>query len=221
MLAGLPGVLAVGVTYQHLPNSPRWLMARGRDREARTLLELLASVNGQLATEVGPLVHAPWTISPAPSFKDIFAPVLWGTTVCVHTMQFLLGFGYFSIVALIELEFEDEGRSSVYMSDACSFVYSVLAVSILTEIGALLAMRRVLDHLGRRLALGALFLVAAAAALVMALPQYVSLSISNSLLRVCAFTCRATLAGASGAAAVFVPELYPTEVRSSGKKIAS
>ena len=39
------------------------------------------------AVALGPLAHAPWAVSPAPSFKDIFAPVLWGTTVCVHTMQ--------------------------------------------------------------------------------------------------------------------------------------
>ena len=90
VLASLPGVAAACVGYMNLPNSPRWLMARGREREARALLAHVAKANlgtAHHAVALGPLAHAPWAVSPAPSFKDIFAPVLWGTTVCVHTMQ--------------------------------------------------------------------------------------------------------------------------------------
>ena len=130
-------------------------------------------------------------------------------------MQFLLGFGYFSVVALIELEFEARAaRGSVYTSDECAFSYATLFGALGAELALLCACRALLDHLGRRLTLGALFLVAAVTALVMALPQYVDrFAVSQRWLEWCALACRATLAAAAGAAAVFVPELYPTEIR--------
>ena len=126
------------------------------------------------------------------------------SSLCCAGLQFLGAFTFFSVLALIRLEFDADSspfggafqgrrlRSSFASSSSSSLVessqldsfagasvecpaldYSIVFAALCSELGGVLVARHLVDSLGRRLALGACFAVAAAGALVLATPEYI------------------------------------------------
>ncbi|HEV7777145.1 MAG TPA: MFS transporter [Luteibacter sp.] len=194
------GALAVWYARKALPESPRWLAATGRDVEADALLR---TIEAEVEAEKGPL--------PAPStapirtfsreFRSLFSPellprLLVGCLVLVVINTLLYGF-----VTWLPTFFVSQGMT-VAKSFMFAFIMS-LGAPIGSGIGALTA-----DHLGRKtVIIGSSALAIVFGAIYPFVNDPTLLTIVGLLLVIPVYVLVALLFG------IYVPELFPTEVR--------
>jgi putative MFS transporter len=199
VLGGL-GAITVWYARKKLPESPRWLAATGRDKEAD---ELLNTIEAEVAAEKGPLpppATAP-TRTFASTFGSIFSPellprVLVGCLLLIVINTLLYGF-----ITWLPTFFVKQGMT-ITRSLGFTFVMA-LGAPVGSGIGALTA-----DSWGRKntiisasvmaIVFGAIYPFVAAPGLIMLI---------GFLLTVPIYVLVALLFG------IYVPELFPTEVR--------
>jgi putative MFS transporter len=199
VLGGL-GAITVWYARKKLPESPRWLAATGRDQEADALLN---TIEAEVAAEKGPLPppSAAPTRSFSSSFGSIFSPellprILVGCLLLIVINTLLYGF-----ITWLPTFFVKQGMT-ITRSLGFTFVMA-LGAPIGSGIGALTA-----DSWGRKntiigasvmaIVFGAIYPFVAAPGLVMLI---------GFLLTVPIYVLVALLFG------IYVPELFPTEVR--------
>ncbi len=117
--SALPGFLLFAVR-NGVPESPRYLFAKGRKAEARTVLERVASVNGTSLPEGELVLHsdagAP-QLNERPAgprssrWADLFAPRLRRTTVLLWLVWFLISIGYYGAFTWLPSWFHSKGFS--------------------------------------------------------------------------------------------------------------
>jgi putative MFS transporter len=199
VIGGL-GALWVWYARKALPESPRWLEATGRHADAQALL---VRIEQEVAREVGALPE-PSSVVHTPSghgFRDLFTPrllprMLTGSFVLIVINTLLYGF-----VSWLPTFFVAAGMTIV-KSFTFAFIMS-LGAPLGAALGALGA-----DRLGRK----RLFIVASsAAALIGGVYPFVRdpvlLPVVGFLLVVPIYVLVALCF------AIYVPELFPTEVR--------
>jgi MFS transporter, putative metabolite:H+ symporter len=198
VLGGI-GALIVWYMRKSLPESPRWLEATGRLQEAEALMQAIEKEASQ-----GQPLPAPAAASTAVVSSDVatlFAPPLLSRmivgSICLITINTLL----YGFVTWLPVFFIKQG-----LSIATSFGYSLLmalGAPVGSAIGALTA-----DHWGRKpTIIGASLISVVLGVIYPMISDPVLLPAIGFALTVPIYVLVALLFG------VYIPELFPTEVR--------
>jgi putative MFS transporter len=206
-LIGGVGGLIVWYLRKKLPESPRWLESVGRDAEAETVLraiEAQASRNGPLPPPQ-PLPPA----LPQLSFAALFRPPLLVNLMVGCTCLIVINTLLYGFVTWLPTFFVSQGLS-IRTSFSTSFMMS-LGAPVGSGIGALLA-----DRWGRRpMIIGASSVAVVLGLLFPLVTDPVLLQITGFALTIPIYVLVALLFG------MYIPELFPTEVRLRGAGICN
>lgn len=202
-VSALPGILILFIR-REIPESPRFLMVKGRTEEARRVLDLVAKINGRTLPNL-PLRPLQQTTA---SSKDLWKPGLRRTTIFLWVIWFAISLGYYGVTTWLPTFFKNSGMATLP-------VYQNAFILALAQLPGYFSAAYLVEKLGRRRTL-AFYLAASGLftylfALANSLSMLVFMGIWMSF-----FTL-----GAWGALYAYTPEAYPTNLRGTGMGSAS
>lgn len=133
-------------SYVYLPESPRWLLTKHREREANSILRTAALVNG---------INLPEFILTSDLGKDLHDGSYWdllstkearSITVPLSAIYGLYGFTYYGLILFESRLFSNQDNVA---SIACEFDYGPIFYNAASEFVAVLLSAAVIDKLGR------------------------------------------------------------------------
>jgi len=198
-ISAVPGLIGYWIR-RGVPESPRYLMIKGRPEEARAVLETIARENGRSVT-IG-TIELPRGAAKVP-FAAIWQGMLARRTILLSITWFSLSLGYYGIFTWLPRFFQAQGFELLP-------AYQNTLILALSQIPGYMLAAYLVDRIGRRPTL-ALYLFASAAAsfLFATATTTTTILLTSNLLSF-------SLLGAWGALYVFSPELYPTDARTTG-----
>ncbi|GGK93031.1 MFS transporter [Deinococcus radiotolerans] len=201
LLAALPGVVGLLVR-TGVPDSPRWLLSRGRVDDARQALARVALLNRRPLPPEPLQVPTRVPVRP-PRWSALFSAHLRDRTLLLGITWFGMSLGYYGIFSWLPTYLRTQG---VDLPEA----YRVTMILALAQVPGYLLASLLIEWLGRRVTLTAFMLTSAAGAylfLMASTPQWAVMA--SGLL---AFA----LLGTWGALYAFTAEVFPTTLRATG-----
>lgn len=203
-ISAIPGILIFFIR-RNVPESPRFLMVKGRTAEARQVLDLVAAENGIDLS--GVTIESPPAPVASPT-SDLLRPELRRTTLLLWVMWFFISLGYYGVFTWLPNYFKATGMALLP-------VYQNAFILALAQLPGYFSAAYFVEKWGRRTTLG-VYLIASGLftllfALATSLPLLVAMGVWMSF-----FTL-----GAWGALYAYTPEAYPTSVRGTGMGTAS
>lgn len=187
-----------------VPESPRWLMTRGREPEARAVLNQVARDNGSAPIEE-PLAAPP--PEPRVGPVDLLRPRLRRITLTNWTAWFLISFSYYGIFVWLPSVLRDEyGFISSY-----AWVFFLVAVQMPGYFSA----AWLVEKAGRKPTLTAYLMASALFTFLWAMVN------SAVLVFIAAALMSFFTLGAFAVLYTYTPETYPTTLRTTGMGSAS
>jgi MFS transporter, putative metabolite:H+ symporter len=187
-----------------VPESPRWLMTKGREAEAREVLNTVAETNGapRLEQPLAPPPPAP-EVGPADLLRDRLRRI----TIVNWTAWFLIAFSYYGIFVWLPTILKDEyGFVSSY-----AYVFFLVAVQMPGYFSA----AWLVEKWGRKPTLTVYLGASAVATFAWALVE------SSAAVFVAAGFMSFFTLGAFATLYTYTPETYPTTLRTTGMGSAS
>lgn len=220
VLCAVPCVVSAILSILLVPESPRWLCARGRCDEALEILQDAARINGR--HDVDTLLFPPGTILTTQeehsTLRDLFSPKwksitlrLWGTW---------LGFSllYYGTIQAITLIFSSSNNEQSG-DDADDFDFTAIFFSSSAELIGLTLVIFIVDRVGRVYPTTACYVLGGISVFLLCLLD--SMGASRAVLLICSLLSRLFLMGATCLTWVSTSEILSTEVRTTGHSAAN
>ncbi|SDM10905.1 MFS transporter, putative metabolite:H+ symporter [Dendrosporobacter quercicolus] len=213
-VAGALPALYVWMIRLHVPESPRWLILRGRLEEARTIVAGIEQIVGRTA-KIPPVSAADIAkvIEPkASSFADLFAGIYLKRTIMLWLLWFLAMFGYYGLFSWMPTLLVKAGHSMV---KSFEYVFFLQCAYLPNQIISAYLM----DKFGRKWPLVINLLFAGVATVIFGLALGSNLSMGQVLLL--GLLTSFFVSGIWGITYTYTPELYPTGIRVTGTSWAA
>lgn len=223
LACALPFILVFAGVIAYLDESPRWLAANGRQAQAQAVLAKVAKVNGakfQDPPAIGEQALGRHTLLDGINdmkrqLSRLAAPDLRTKTALVWIVWLGFGLDFYGISLLVTRLF-GKNQSGSGSDFECHFRYKYIIITTTAQFVGTLILLLMIDKLGRVKSQSLPYMVTALALLPIALlPKKHGLAHLS-----CLYIALAAQMMASSAAWVHVPELYPTDVRSSAHSLA-
>ena len=189
----------VFVLRRSLPESPRFLVARGRVAEAEEILQSIEDASGvprgaAVAAEPPPAGHGR---------SNLFAPGLARRTIMLWILWFAMAFSYYGIFVWLPTLLVDQGHSV-----ARSFQFTLYIT--LAQVPGYFTAAYLVEKIGRKPTLGSFMILCGVASYFF--------GGSESAARILTWGCLVSFfnLGAWGVTYSYTPELYPTHLRGTG-----
>ena len=202
-VSALPGLI-IFVIRRNVPESPRYLMSKGKPEEAMSVLREVAQVNGVEITFDG---VEPLEVQTA-KVKDLMRPKYQKTTLLLWAVWFFISLGYYGVFTWLPNFFRSTGMEMLP-------VYQNTFILALAQIPGYFSAAYLVEKWGRRKTL-AFYLLASGV-----FTYLFAIAASTSFLIFMGIWMSFFALGAWGALYAFTPEVYPTPLRGTGMGSAS
>jgi MFS transporter, putative metabolite:H+ symporter len=203
-ISALPGLI-IFLIRRSIPESPRYLLVKGKPEQARQVLELVASVNG---TTLPNLPLRPIVEQGKTRIRDLWRPGLARTTLLLWAVWFGISLGYYGVFTWLPSYFRDSGMEMLP-------VYQNTFILALAQLPGYFSAAYLVEKWGRRRTL-AFYLLASGIFTYL----FAAANTLNMLVAMGIWISFFTL-GAWGALYAYTPEVYPTSLRGTGMGAAS
>ena len=189
-----------------VPESPRYLVAAGREEEAAEILRDVARQNGTQAPD-GPL-HVAGAGEKPPGVRALLEPALRRSTIMLWISWFSIGLAYYGLFVYLPSIFVARGFSFLQ-----TYGYSLILAG--AQIPGYLTAAWLVERWGRRPTL-VTFLAASGGFTVL-------FAVAGSTVAIVVTACLMSFfsLGAWAALYAYTPEAYPTQLRTTGMGLAS
>jgi len=203
-ISALPGIIIYFIR-RYVPESPRYMLVEGRADEVREVLERVASEN-RAEVAIGP-------IKGEVRERKVTVSALWiskfaRTTLMLWIAWFCISLGYYGVFIWLPKIFVDRGFTFLK-----TFQYVFLMA--LAQLPGYFSAAYLVEKIGRKMTLGIYLILSGAFTLLFAVAGSAPAIVGSAVLM--SFFCL----GAWGSLYAYTPELYPTEIRSTGMGWAS
>ncbi len=211
-LGGIPALLALFMM-RNLPESPRWLAARGRDEDAQ---KAMAFIENQVSAAIGRPLPAvePVSVAPVPKraeWPELFSPTYRRRTLVIWTAWFATYFANYGLTTWLPTVYQEMFQLS--LDQALTYTIATPALGLASSLACAL----LIDRYGRRLWFTAALAWSAAGFLLL---WWIGPTTAERVmvLTTLSFMGISTL---SLALYLYTAELYPTRVRALGTGTAT
>lgn len=168
-MTALPVLVASVVSYFYLPESPRWLLIKGRVAEAEEVVRAAAAVNGihMAPFKLKPVMEMNETIKDA-NYIDLFRDKeAMKVSIPLWTVWMMFGFTYYGLILFVGRLYSSNDDDTGDDDGNCSFDYSAIFINAASEVAGVTIGAFLIDHLGRVRSQTSFYLLAALSAFLM------------------------------------------------------
>lgn len=221
LFCSIPCILSTMLTYFWVPESPRWLLTKGKHDKALRILRQAAITNGLDPMNTFPdgmILYDHHVDEEVHSISALFQPewrrmtfLLWGTWIG-------LAFLYWGTIQVVTLVFTDSGNKAT--DDPLDFDYLAIFSSSCAEIVGQTMVIGMISWVGRPQITSLMYLLGGISVFGLCLAASDKTAARGTLV-VLAFIARGFAMGASSMTWIVTAELLPTQIRTTGHSAAN
>jgi MFS family permease len=220
ILCAIPCVISSILGTLVVPESPRWLTARGRSQQALDILRKAAITNGhEDPVALFPLDTVLTTEEEHSTMRDLVSPKWCKITLRIWGASLGMAFLYYGAILAITMIFSSTEEEEQQDSDTFNFDYTAIIASSSAEIVGLTLVILIVDTKGRIPSQTMCYVMGGTCVFLLCL--FASMEMPRALLLTCSFSARLFMMGATCLTWVSTSEILATEIRSTGHAAAN